>query len=300
MSKKISQETMRQMMQKLKEGKGDGNLSADKKRKYKLSSKELALMEAEKRRKLDEKTQERKKFNRQAGVPDNFFDSAKTKAFLNLEKAPKKSILKNSSSSSNVSTSSSVSSANSKAKGSEWTSSAPKLNEGYQSSKEKSPLKTLPRTPSGGTIGHLEEDVPVDEKDSDNTLEGNDKDIPEGFFDDPVQDAKARGIEYKNPEDAEWEAFKKEIAIEVNASVELAAEEQLSETSGRQLEEIDDQMRAWSRVREIEIKKDEVDEKVNSKKSSLSNKINHSGSESDDELDEAEMNEFLDWRQKKT
>ena len=109
-------------------------------------------------------------------------------------------------------------------------------------------------------------------------------------------------IIFQNPEDAEWEAFKKEIAIEVNASVELAAEEQLSETSGRQLEEIDDQMRAWSRVREIEIKKDEVDEKVNSKKSSLSNKINHSGSESDDDEldDEAEMNEFLDWRQKKT
>jgi hypothetical protein len=31
---------------------------------------------------------------REAGVPDNFFDAAKTKAFLNLNKAPQKSILK--------------------------------------------------------------------------------------------------------------------------------------------------------------------------------------------------------------
>ena len=35
---------------------------------------------------------------------------------------------------------------------------------------------------------------------------------------------------------------------QVRESAELAAEEQLEETSGRQLEEIDEQMRAWSRV----------------------------------------------------
>ena len=33
-------------------------------------------------------------------------------------------------------------------------------------------------------------------------------------------------------------------------SAELAAEEQLEETTDRQLEEIDEQMRAWSRVSE--------------------------------------------------
>ena len=46
---------MRQMMQKLKADKTDtSGLSADKKRKYKLSSKELALIEMDKRRKLEE------------------------------------------------------------------------------------------------------------------------------------------------------------------------------------------------------------------------------------------------------
>ena len=37
---------------------------------------------------------------------------------------------------------------------------------------------------------------------------------------------------------------------QVRESAELAAEEQLEETTDRQLEEIDEQMRAWSRVSE--------------------------------------------------
>merc|ERR1719320_1900874 len=163
------------------------------------------------------------------------------------------------------------------------------------SPKEKSPsTKTLLRTPSGGAIGHLQQDdeVPGDFFDGAVGSE-KDKEIPEGFFDDPVMDAKARGIEYKNPEDAEWEAFKKEIAVEVSASVELAAEEQLSETTGRQLEEIDEQMRAWGRVREIEIKKDQVEEKIHNKKTIGGPEDDNE--DSDEELNEAEMDEFLDW-----
>ena len=38
------------------------------------------------------------------------------------------------------------------------------------------------------------------------------------------------------------------VLAQVRESAELAAEEQLEETTGRQLEEIDEQMRAWSRV----------------------------------------------------
>jgi len=310
MTKKVSQETMRQMMQKLKADKTDtSGLSADKKRKYKLSSKELALIEMDKRRKLEEKEQQKKKMAKSAGVPDNFFDSAKTKAFLNLGKEPKKSILKNSSqavsSNQSLSSPSSQTHANSKAKGTEWTSSAPVLSEAGQTlvaTKEKSPSsKTLLRTPSGGVISHLQQEEEGQHAINDQPMASEtDREIPEGFFDDPVMDAKARGIEYKNQEDAEWEAFKKEIAVEVNASVELAAEEQLSETTGRQLEEIDEQMRAWGRVRDIEIMKDEVEEKIQSKKTEGSNETNVAEDDSDEEVDEAEMDEFLDWRQKKT
>jgi len=132
MAKKVSQTEMRQMMQKLKGEKQDN----DRKRKYKLSSKELALLELEKKRKVEEKLTQKKTVAQKAGVPENFFDSAKTKAFLNLGKAPQKSILKNSGSSaasqqnkvSKDGKASKTPSANVKAKGTEWTSSEPVLN----------------------------------------------------------------------------------------------------------------------------------------------------------------------------
>jgi hypothetical protein len=94
MSKKLSQTELRQMMQKLKTEKGATADSSARLKKYKLSSRELQLIEIEKKRKAEEETQERKRLARDAGVPDNFFDAAKTKAFLNLNKAPQKSILK--------------------------------------------------------------------------------------------------------------------------------------------------------------------------------------------------------------
>ena len=203
MAKKVSQDQMRQMMQKLKNEKGD---SQDRKRKYKLSAREEALLEMEKKRKLEEKIVNKKAVAKKAGVPDNFFDSAKTKAFLNLGKAPQKSILKNSSkSSASEDQSSKTPAANSKAKGTEWTSSAPVLTKTagpHPPSKEKSPqAKKLLRTPSGGTINHLEEEMgesspkPVTETPSSSEDKGGD--LPEGFFDDPVMDAKVRGVEYK-------------------------------------------------------------------------------------------------------
>ena len=205
MAKKVSQSEMRQMMQKLK---GDKNDSQDRKRKYKLSSKEMALLEMEKKRKVDEKLQQKKTVAQKAGVPENFFDSAKTKAFLNLGKAPQKSILKNSSPASQskaVNSDNSTSktpSANSKAKGTEWTSSAPVLNTNAttnKTEKQKSPQpKTLLRTPSGGTINHLQEELEDETSKPAAPLQNQDKgDLPAGFFDDPVLDAKARGVEYK-------------------------------------------------------------------------------------------------------
>ena len=104
-------------------------------------------------------------------------------------------------------------------------------------------------------------------------------------------------ISEQNADEAEWEAFQKEIAVEVAASTQMTAEEQLEETTDRQLEEIDEQMRAWSRVRDIEIMKDEVEEKLKVKKTVTAELKQEN---SDDELDEESLEEFLDWRQKKT
>lgn len=321
---KVSQETLRQMMQKMKAEKGE-TAKPDIKRKYKLSAKEIALMEQEKRKKREETVQEKKDMAKKAGVPENFFDSAKTKAFLNLNKAPQKSILKNSSKS--ALKQESTSSANDKATGKEWTSRAPVLTvqAGPKQKKDKSPSsqKTLLRTPSGGVMAHLEDEMPADffdnksktkeeseipadffdkkskvREDSDKDKDEADKegDLPVGFFDDPVQDAKARGIEYKNPDDLEWETFQKEIAAEVRESAEIAAEEQLEETTGRQLEEIDEQMRAWSRVRDAELRKDVIEEKLNVKKEVIKKE---EVEDSDEELEEEDLENFLDWRIKK-
>jgi len=297
--KKVSQAELRQMMQKMKAEKPTAKNS--KLKKYKLSAREIALLEEEKKRKLEEESEERRKMARTAGVPENFFDSAKTKAFLNLNKAPARSILKNSRPGASDSATKPL--ANSKASGKEWTSSAPVLNQSASSGGGSSKFKT----PSGGTILHLQEEadqsqlpkdffdsgkgkevVPAEQEEEDNKL-------PEGFFDDPIQDAKARGIEYKNPEDEEWEAFKKEIAVEVAVSQDIQAEGELEETTERQLEEIEDQMQAWSRVRDIEIKKDVVDEKLKTKKSTGNDE-----EEDIDELNLEEMDEFLDWRLKKS
>ena len=42
--------------------------------------------------------------------------------------------------------------------------------------------------------------------------------LPEGFFDDPKRDAKARKVEYKDPELQEWEKFQKSIQKEDDVS----------------------------------------------------------------------------------
>ena len=87
--------------------------------------------------------------------------------------------------------------------------------------------------------------------------------------------------------------------MEVAASADLTAVDQMEETVDRQLEEIDDQMRAWSRVRNIEIKKDDVDTRIRDKKQ-VREKVEVKTEDSDDEVNEEDLDEFLDWRQKKT
>jgi len=301
MGKKVAQSDLREMMQKMKAEKGQSVSKDSRLKKYKLSSKELALLEMEKKRKADEEISRKQKFAKKAGVPEHFFDSAKTKAFLNLKKEPQKSILKN-----KGTPSVQVPAASSKATGKEWTSSAPVLScdvspkektSKAHKVKDKSPKPTLLRTPSGGAIGHdsEEDDVP-DDKDT-----NEDQALPEGFFDDPVKDAKARGIEYKDPEEEEWESWKKEIAVEVVKSADMQAEEQLGETVERQIEEIDEQMNAWSRVIEIEKKKDVVDEQVKTKKVDSNPGKDDVQENSDDEIgDEEDLEELFDWRKKKS
>lgn len=79
--------------------------------------------------------------------------------------------------------------------------------------------------------------------------EDGDKDeaLPEGFFDDPIKDAKARNLDYKDPVEEEWDKFQKEIKAAADFSNAIIAEDQEEATAERQIDEIDEQIRNWSR-----------------------------------------------------
>lgn len=74
-----------------------------------------------------------------------------------------------------------------------------------------------------------------------------DETLPEGFFDDPVKDAKARNLEYKDPVEEEWDKFQKEIKEAEVQSTNIINEEHEEATVERQIDEIDEQIRNWSR-----------------------------------------------------
>uniref|UniRef100_A0A2M3ZIH5 Zinc finger protein 830 n=1 Tax=Anopheles braziliensis TaxID=58242 RepID=A0A2M3ZIH5_9DIPT len=146
----------------------------------------------------------------------------------------------------------------------------------------------------------------------------DDEALPEGFFDDPKMDAKARNQEYKDPNDEEWDKFQKEIKEATNVSMAIISEEQEESTAERQIAEIDEQIRNWSRVLDLEKQKERVkavkggvgqrSTRANGNKNgdielSFRNPCaTHVGEEEDDEDDDdgEEFDEFLDWRSKKS
>ncbi|VEN53466.1 unnamed protein product [Callosobruchus maculatus] len=71
--------------------------------------------------------------------------------------------------------------------------------------------------------------------------------LPEGFFDDPKLDAKARHQEYKDPMEEEWDKFMKVIKDADNESNAIIAEDQDEATTERQIDEIDEQMKKLSK-----------------------------------------------------
>lgn len=114
--------------------------------------------------------------------------------------------------------------------------------------------------------------------------------LPEGFFDDPVMDAKVRNVEYKNPIEEEWEKFQKEIKEETAQSAQIIADDQEEATTERQLDEIEEQIRHWSRVMDLVKRKEQV------QSTDRKQEYNEDDGSSGDE--EADFDEFLDWRAK--
>uniref|UniRef100_A0A034W3T9 Zinc finger protein 830 n=2 Tax=Bactrocera dorsalis TaxID=27457 RepID=A0A034W3T9_BACDO len=116
--------------------------------------------------------------------------------------------------------------------------------------------------------------------------------LPEKFFDDPVKDAKIRNAEYKDPQADEWERFQREIREASSVSVAIIAGEQMESAFDRDLDEINDQMKHWSRYMNLEARKGVLSVNKDHKSETHSSDEN----ESDDEA--TATSEFSDWRSK--
>lgn len=129
----------------------------------------------------------------------------------------------------------------------------------------------------------------------DNTAEA----LPEGFFDDPVRDAKVRNVDApKDQMDKEWEEFQKEIRQVNTKSEAIVAEDDEEGRLERQIDEIDEQIECYKRVEVLRDKRDVVKSKP------LPRKDAHMETDASDEEKEEEDEEELlgllsrDWRAK--
>lgn len=80
--------------------------------------------------------------------------------------------------------------------------------------------------------------------------------IPDGFFDDPVEDAKVHHKAYVDPLDAQWELFQKEIKMEAHKSEVIEEEDEDVMIYERALAEVDNQLEGWAKVEALHVKKE--------------------------------------------
>lgn len=114
---------------------------------------------------------------------------------------------------------------------------------------------SIPSTPSISHSGSILK-PDVQEKSAEkkeNTAEA----LPEGFFDDPIRDAKVRNVDApKDQMDKEWEEFQKEIRQVNTKSDAIVAEEDEEGRLERQIDEIDEQIECYKRVELLRDKRD--------------------------------------------
>lgn len=121
-----------------------------------------------------------------------------------------------------------------------------------------------------------------------------DEALPEGFFDDPIKDAKARNLEYKDPVEEEWDKFQKEIKAAADFSNAIIAEDQEESTAERQIGEIDEQIRNWSRYVNLVIFSSIPFDKINSlpQKGFESGKETRDGGQHDSQEKDSQRSKF--------
>lgn len=155
---------------------------------------------------------------------------------------------------------------------------------------------SIPSTPAISHSGSILK-ADVQEKSAEkkeNTAEA----LPEGFFDDPIRDAKVRNVDApKDQMDKEWEEFQKEIRQVNTKSEAIVAEEDEEGRLERQIDEIDEQIECYKRVELLRDKRDVM------KCKPLPQKEEHMETDAsieDKEEDEEELLGLLsrDWRAK--
>ncbi|XP_070774991.1 zinc finger protein 830 [Enoplosus armatus] len=155
---------------------------------------------------------------------------------------------------------------------------------------------SIPSTPAishSGSILKADVQEKITEK-KDNTAEA----LPEGFFDDPVRDAKVRNVDApKDQMDKEWEEFQKEIRQVNTKSEAIVAEDDEEGRLERQIDEIDEQIECYKRVEVLRDKRDVVKSKPMPRKDTL---METDASNDEEEEDEEELLGLLgrDWRAK--
>jgi len=82
--------------------------------------------------------------------------------------------------------------------------------------------------------------------------------LPAGFFDDPVEDAKARKVEFIDKEEAEWNAFRREVDSADIVSNQIIADDSEELAKKNQIEEADVQIRLLKKVVELDAIKKRV------------------------------------------
>lgn len=154
----------------------------------------------------------------------------------------------------------------------------------------------IPSTPSishSGSILKPEVQEKSAEK-KENTAEA----LPEGFFDDPIRDAKVRNVDApKDQMDKEWEEFQKEIRQVNTKSEAIVAEEDEEGRLERQIDEIDEQIECYKRVELLRDKRDVMKTKPLFPKEE---QMEIDGNNEEEEEDEEELLGLLsrDWRAK--
>ncbi|EDO49077.1 predicted protein [Nematostella vectensis] len=154
-------------------------------------------------------------------------------------------------------------------------------------------------TASGLPSADFFENQPETTQESDRKQSSNSKpseDLPEGFFDDPKLDAKARKVEYKDPQDEEWEKFQKAIQMENQVSEALVEEDDEVARIDRQLTELNEQRQYFLRAHTLRDKQDVIRTAVSEEAKQRREQKDEEDSTSTDSED---FEEFFDWRAKR-